>query len=856
MALSAHATAVTEVLTQLGTAVEQGLGSTEVQRRQAADGRNVLPEPRATPLWMEFAAQFKSPLIWLLLVGALVAALMGERADAAVIVVVLLTNALVGTVQERRAARSMAALRKLTEVRIRVVRDGQETSLDARELVRGDVMLLAAGDAVPADARVVDAARLQCAEAALTGESAPVAKSVDPVSEACALSERTSMVYSGTLVTSGRGRAVVVGTGLDTELGRIAHLTTEDDEPTPLETRLSKFGKLLAILAVALFGVVLVVGWARSLPMAEVLMVAISQIVSVVPEGLPIALTVALAVGMRRMVQHKALVRRLSAVETLGCTTVICTDKTGTLTKNEMTVTAAWTPAQGRLGPDALARLEAEPAGRALLDAAIACNDAHLEGDQALGDPTELALLNLARQVGHTSAAPARLGELPFDSTSRMMATAHDGVVFIKGAPDAVATLCAPSDPALASASAMAGTMAGEALRVLAFAKVEGALNVEQGWQGLMGRARLLGLCGELDPPRDGVAEAVRQCQRAGVRVIMLTGDHRQTGLAMARALGIATKDEEAVDLATTPLEEALVESRHCTVFARVQPEQKLRIVEALQARGEVVAMTGDGVNDAPALVRADVGVAMGRGGTQVAREAADLVITDDDFASIVRAVEEGRIVYRNIKKATLLLLASSFAEMVILLVAMAVGLPMPFAAVQILWNNLVTEGTITLNLVMEPGEGDELKHPPIPRNEAIVTRAMWGRLLFLGLVMAGVVLGFYAWRSSLGLPHAQVQTETFTLLAVCEWFNVLNCRSNHTSVFKTSLLKNRWLLGGLVVSNALQAAVIFIPQLNHFFHTVALALSEVFLIGAVASVMLWAEEARKYLARRQARPR
>lgn len=867
-----HSASTSTVVSWLSSAIEAGLSTAEVNTRRAKFGPNTLPDAPAPSLLKQFAAQFKSPLIWLLLVAAGIAFVLKERTDAVVIVVVLVINAAVGTYQERRAARSMAALKKLSLVRARVVREGAESTIDAADLVPGDVVLLAAGDAVPADARVLEAAGLACAEAVLTGESLPVDKRAQEVADDAIVAEQASLVFSGTLVTAGRARVMVVGTGFDTQLGRIAKLTQADDAPTPLENRLAQFGRMLVVLAIVMFVVVMVAGYLRGLPMAEVLMVGISQIVSVVPEGLPVALTVALAVGTRRMAAHKAIVRHLGAVETLGCTTVICTDKTGTLTRNEMTVVKLWLPSQRTLTVTgtgyasvgellengASAQVDAEV--RALIEAGLACNDSKLSQATgtlvALGDPTEAALLVLGQKAKVTFDQP-RTAELPFDSGLRLMATGHGGRTYIKGAPEAVLRLCRLSSAQRTEVDAATEAMSREALRVLAFATLDRPLDATKGFEGMTEQATLLGLCGEIDPPRDGVREAVAACHSAGIRVVMVTGDHQATGLAIAKQLGIAGERDEALEgnafeaLKTSLAPAALAEKlAHVVVFARVQPEQKLHIVEALQGAGAVVTMTGDGVNDAPALVRADVGVGMGEGGTDVAREASAVVVMDDDFGTIVKAVEEGRLVYQNIKKATVLLLSSGVAEMVILVGSIIAGFPMPFAAVQILWNNIVTEGTITLNLVMDPKEGDELTRPPVPRKEAIVPLPALARLLFLGTTMSVLVLGFYWWRRSLGLDFEEVQTETFTLLAVCEWFNVLNCRSEHRSAFTWRLTSNWYLLGGLIASNLLQAAVVYLPFLNGVFHTRPLGWQQVLLIGAVGSVVLWVEELRKLILR------
>ncbi|NPC55899.1 cation-translocating P-type ATPase [Caenimonas soli] len=888
-----HALSARDVLRRLAVRANDGLTGEQVEARRRAHGPNALPEPPPRPVWRLFARQFASPLIYILFAAALMAVALGHHGDAGVILAVVLANALIGTFQEGRAERSMAALRRLAAVQVRVLRNGRESMVEARHLVPGDIVLLAAGDAVGADARLLEESQLQAAEAALTGESVPVSKSAAPLPEATSLADRRNMVYSGTYLTAGRGIGVVVATGPHTEVGRIAGLTQNAAEPqTPLQERIGQFGRVLVAAAFALFVLVVLLGVWRELPLSEVLMVAISQMVSMVPEGLPVAMTIALAVGMQRMAARGVIIRRLSAVETLGSTTVICSDKTGTLTRNEMTVTALWLPPaggqtarridvsgigyrpQGELS-EAGAPVDAQaPALASLLEAAVLCNDAQIlpprdghNGWAVVGDPTEGALLVLAAKAGIDleplrELAP-REAELPFDSDAKLMATRHrlHGAprrVIVKGAPEAVLRLCAGAAPeTLRTAREAADEMAAQALRVLAFAVVEdGTLDPVAGFDALIGRARLLGLAGQIDPPRDEAKAAVADCRAAGIRPVMVTGDHKLTGLAIARALGIARDGDRAVD--GTELErmgeaELRDELPGIAVFARVRPAQKLRIVEALQARGEVVAMTGDGVNDAPALARADVGVAMGITGTEVAKSAARIVITDDNFATIVRAVEQGRVVYGNLKKVILYLFATSIDEVALLLLALLAGFPLPLAAVQILWINIVTEGTLTVNLVMQPADGDEMRRKPVPRDDPLVDRGMLRRVALMALVTVTVTFGWFVWRMGMDTDLAQARTETFTLLAMCQWFNVLNCQSPSRTALGTGLFRNRWLVVGLAASVILQLAVIYVPAMNTLFHTVALPVPVVLLLAGLASAVLAAEELRKFLARASA---
>ncbi|WP_310740758.1 cation-translocating P-type ATPase [Ideonella alba] len=886
-----HALPPAAALQQLGTDAELGLSAEDAARRLTVHGPNTLPEPSTRPYWAIFLRQLRSPLIAILGVAAGLALAMGHLGDAAVIVVVVLINGLLGSLQEGRAERSMAALRQLAAVQVRVWRDGAEQLAPAHALVPGDVLLLAAGDAVAADARLLEAVRLQVAEAALTGESVPVTKTVAAVPEASALADRHCMLHAGTLVTAGRARALVVATGRHTEIGRIAGLTQRAQEPpTPLEQRLERFGRALTLAALGLFALVMALGLWRDMPLAEVLMVAISQMVSMVPEGLPVAMTIALAVGMQRMAARGAIIRRLAAVETLGSTTVICSDKTGTLTRNEMTVVALWLPGdtggqrlqvqgsgyapQGTLlAADGPVQATALPDLHALLRAAVLCNDAQLlpPADGAawriVGDPTEGALLTLAAKAGldvdTTRAATRRLAEQPFDADTQRMATLHPGPDgraqwLIKGSPEAVLRLCGAERPAtLQAARAQAEALAGQALRVLALAVIDAVdpqapSAVDD--SDLVARGRLLGLVGQIDPPREAAPAAVAACQAAGIRPVMVTGDHKLTGLAIARTLGIAGLDDRAVDgpeLERMGEAELLDALPAIAVFARVQPAQKLRIVEALQARGEVVAMTGDGVNDAPALARADVGVAMGRSGTEVAKSAARIVITDDDFATLVHAVAQGRVVYANLKKVILYLFATSVDEVILLLLCLVAGLPLPLVAVQILWINIVTEGTLTVNLVMDPADGDEMRRAPTARDEALFDRRMLLRAALMALSAAAVAFVWFQWRLGVGIALEQARTEVFTLVALTQWFNMLSCRSATLSVFSRRALHNRWLAAGLGLSVVLQAAVLYLPAMNALFHTVPLDGSTLPVLLALAALVLGVEEARKRLMRR-----
>ncbi len=892
-----HSLTVTVAIEKLNSHVALGLSTQEVLERRTQYGTNELPKPKRRSLFSIFSHQFLSPLIYLLLIAAGIAFFLGEANDSIIILVVVVLNALIGTIQEGRAEHSLEALQKMSKLNARVLRDGNERVVEAREIVPGDILVLHSGDAVPADARLANASAFAVAEAALTGESHPVVKTTAHLPEEAPVTDRHNMIYAGTYVTAGRGLAIVTATGTQTEIGKIAHLTTHSRQSkTKLEARIHQFGQQLAFAAGVLFFLVIAIGLWREIPFARIFMIAISQMVSLVPEGLPVAMTIALAMGVQRMARQKTIVRRLPAVETLGSTTVICTDKTGTLTRNEMTVTQLYLPLGKRVisitgagyepkgdfleGGRPFAP-EVEPVLRKLLEAIALCNDAKLlvPDDtnpqwRILGDPTEGALLTLTAKGGFDADAIRskypRLAELPFNSDEKLMATQHSiegrSFVYLKGAPEVllgISGFCDQeggpmplADEVRLEIQAAAKRMADSALRLLAVGYViDKTIDGAKGFGAFSGKVTFLGLVGELDPPREEVAASVKICRNAGIRPVMVTGDHKATGLAIARTLGMSRDGDLAVDGQELDLltEEQLLEKMdRISVFARVHPAQKSRIVEAFQKKGEIVAMTGDGVNDAPALMRANVGVAMGITGTDVAKEAAKIIITDDNFATIVSAVAEGRLVYQNIRKLILFLFVTSIDEVVVLLLALVLGYPMPLAAVQILWINLVTEGALTVNLIMEPAEGDEMDRSPIPSSQPLLDRELLSRIPLMAAASIASTFGWFAYRTSHGVPEDLVRTETFTVLAVCQWFNVLNCRSSTRSAFASGFLNNPWLIGGLVLANGLHLAVIYWKPLGKIFHTVPIEATQFFLIGAVGSLVLWCEELRKWIARRR----
>ncbi len=894
-----HSFSSHEVVEKLGTSVTTGLTEVEAQARLKKFGSNSLPENKRRSFLKIFIHQFQSPLIYLLVIAAGIAFAIGDRKDAIVIIVVVILNALVGSIHEGRAEQSLLSLRKLSKKKARILRDGAESEIEASQVVPGDIIFISGGDAIPADARIIEATSLSVAEASLTGESVPVFKSTNSVSEKAQLADRQNMIFAGTYVTSGRAVGIVTSTGVQNEIGKIAGLTAGAvQQKTQLEIRIQEFGRYVVLVSIAVFILVIVIGFLRGIPFYEIFMLAMSQLVSLVPEGLPVAMTIALAVGVQRMARRGTIVRRLSAVETLGSTTVICTDKTGTLTKNEMTVTSLFLPAGKRTlqvsgigyNPqgDLIEKNEIIKGSTSglllkLAEAIVLCNDSQLLPPdesclnwQVIGDPTEAALLTMALKIG---VAPdvlkktyLRKAEIPFDSQTKMMATQHEikgeQVVYIKGAPEALLEICGSiytengqseitlSVDMMNEVNQAAKKMADSALRVLAVGFVhKGNIDGAKGFLPYAGKVTLIGLIGELDPPRIEVASAVQECRAAGIRPVMVTGDHKATGVAIARTLGISQKNDIAIDgLELDEMSEQTLISKldSISVFARVHPAQKLRIIQALQKKGEVVAMTGDGVNDAPALVSANVGVAMGITGTEVAKEAAKIVITDDNFSTIVAAVSEGRLVYQNIKKLILFLFITSVDEVIVLFLALITGYPPPLAAVQILWINLVSEGALTVNLIMEPPEGDEMKRPPVPANQSLFDRTLLLRMPLMVIASVVSTFGWFIYRSLLGLSVEQVQTETFTVLVLSQWFNVLNCRSATQSIFSGNVLKNPWLLSGLIVGNLLHLLVIYWPPLSRFFHTVPIEPKEFFVIGIIASLVLWVEELRKLYVRRK----
>jgi len=795
-----------------GTA--KGLSSEEAARRLLADGPNeVIQEAGPTP-WRLLLAQFANPMVGLLLLAAIVAGALGELADATAIGVIVLLNAAVGFIQEFRAEKALAALRDLSAPLARVLRDGHSVMVPGREVVVGDWLVLEAGDVVAADARLLDSHSLSSVESALTGESLPAEKSTAPVAPDAALGDRSDCVFSGTAIATGSATAEVIAAGMGTELGRIATLLAGAERgETPLQTRLAAVSRQLLGICLGVVALVGVLGALRGASWLEVLLTSVSLAVAAVPEGLPAVVTIALAVGVQRMAARHVLVRRLPAVETLGCTTVICTDKTGTLTTGAMRARDLW--AQDR---------------EALLYAAAACCDAELgdgeDGAGSVGDPTEIALLLAARERGierdAIESSRPRASVNPFDADRKRMSIFRaDGKLYAKGALSSLMPLCTDGRAGAATAEA---DMAARGLRVLAVAIGDAAEERD---------LTLLGLVGIADPPRPEATAAVAAARRAGIRTVMITGDHEVTARAIARELGVLAEGDDPAEV----------------VHARVTPEDKIDIVRAWKSRGEIVAMTGDGVNDAPAIREAHVGVAMGIAGTPVTREAAAIILTDDNFASIVEGVREGRAIYDNIRKTVVYLLTGNAAELIVMLGAALVGLPAPLLPIQLLWINLVTDGLPALALVIDPPDRDALARPPRPPSEPILGRPEWTSVVATGLLEAAVVLGVYVWGyRTFGAEIAR--TLAFNTLVASELLRVFSARSVKRIFWEVGAFTNLKLLLVIALSAALQAGLHLLPEASELFALTKLSVSQWGVALVMGLVPVTLVEVRKLVSR------
>jgi len=874
---AAHAEPLESILSNLQTDRERGLTADDVTARLAQFGPNRLAESAPEPWWIKLLVQFNQLVVWILIAAAVVSGLLGDWTDTIAIAAIVILNGALGYFQEARAAQALDALRKMSAPMCKVLRDGTLHTVSAADLVPGDVLLIEAGDHISADARLLTAYSLLVQEAALTGESVPVGKNASQnLSEDASIGDRSNMLHMGTVAVGGKATAVVTGTGMQTELGHIAGLLQrQKTEITPLQRRLEELGRILIFVCLGLVSVIFLLQVLRGGTLLDTFLVAVSLAVAAVPEGLPAVVTVTLALGLQRMVKRNALIRKLPSVETLGSVTVICSDKTGTLTRNEMTVRELYVSGAGfnvsgggygdtgEIQPSGTTTLTPELEAdlfQALVIGAV-CNNAEVTRDaetseyQVIGDPTEAALIVVARKRGYTHAEhhPGEtVHENPFDSDRKIMSVmvrrrSGETVLLAKGAPEMVLRRCTMerisgqllplSDSRREEILRVNGDLAARALRVLALA--DRAQPPAPGTSDQEQELTFVGLVGMIDPPRDEVKAAVARCRVAGIRPIMITGDHPETALAIARELGIATGDQHAITGHTVNTwdAETLQSNVHqVAVFARVSAEHKLKIVEALRHCGEVVAMTGDGVNDAPAVQAADIGIAMGITGTDVTKEASDMVLTDDNFNSIVNAVEEGRGIFDNIQKFVLFLLACNAGEVLFMFLATLIGWPIPLHAIQVLWINLITDGIPALALAMEPTEKDVMQRPPRPPQAPVIGKQDGIRILLHGLLISCIGLIAFAVVYQGDQAHLEeARTTSFCVMAFTQLFYAIACRSATRTMLELGPFTNPTLFYAIALSALLQVIVVTVPVFHPILETTALPLADWYWIVGLA---------------------
>ncbi len=881
---------------ELGGDVRKGLSKDEAGRRLEKYGYNELKEKEKESLWVKIAKQLKDFLVLTLIAASIVSGLVGEISDAIVIIAIVIVNAVLGVVQEGKAEKAMEALQRMSAPNARVLREGHISIIPAKNLVPGDVVLIEAGDSIPADLRLIESVNLKVEEASLTGESVPSEKDAGKTFDTeMPIGDRVNMAYMSTIVTYGRGKGMVVRTGANTEIGRIAEaIQSFEDETTPLQIKLNELGKWLGLACLVICAIVFAIGMIRGGELLEMFLVSVSLAVAAIPEGLPAVVTIVLALGMKRMVQRNAIVRKLLAVETLGCVTVICSDKTGTLTQNEMTVIRAYTggtvykisgqgynPAGEFTADDSKADPEQEPALKLLLTSGVLCNDSTLEKKDEqeglwgiIGDPTEGALVVAGAKAGYDKAAIneelERIEEIPFDSERKMMTTFHRGltegkiVSFTKGAPDIILNKCTRilhngkvielTEDLKQQIAKVNSTFAGEALRVLAFTyreydRLPEAISSDNIEKDLI----FIGLMGMIDPARIEAYEAIKTCKAAGIKPVMITGDHRDTAVAIARDLGLM--DESAGVLTGSELDKIsdgeLYDSVEDTsVYARVSPEHKVRIVETLKKRGHIAAMTGDGVNDAMALKKGDIGVSMGITGTDVAKGTADIILMDDNFATIVSAVEEGRIIYSNIRKFVFFLLSCNIAEILIIFLSILFNMPIPLIPIQLLWLNLVSDSFPALALGTEKGEPDIMSRRPRDTKEPILNKSLTAGIIVLSIAQTISVLMAFRWALSNYRQDLEIaRTVAFTTLVVVELVMAYTCRSERYPLLKLGFLTNKALVWATLTSFVLMLAVLYVPFLQPIFKTVPLGLMDWGVIFAVSFIPIVAGEIYKVFA-------
>jgi Ca2+-transporting ATPase len=859
-----HVQAPVAILELLGVDPRSGLDPEEARKRLTAFGHNRIRDIGRPNPFRIIANQFRDFTIWVLIASAFIAGFLGEPQDIAAILAIVLLNGALGFAQEFRAEKAIAALKSLAIPHAAVRRGGSRTDVPTSELVPGDIVWIEAGNRVPADLRLLELTKLEIDESPLTGESRPVGKVSETLDEPeLFLGDRRNMAFTGTLVTNGHGLGVVVATGMETELGRIASLLhVRVDRRTPLESHLDRFGREISLGVLGLCAILFFVGIARHEKPIPMFLTALSLAVAAIPEALPVVVKITLSLGARKMARNNVLVRALSAVETLGSVTTICTDKTGTLTQNRMNA--------GLIIPfDGEGVRKSQVIMAHLFEAMALNNDVSVERNGTLkGDPTEIALLVAAGKSGfpkdRTEANMPRIAEIPFSTDRNRMSTIHERpegrILFSKGAPERILEVC--NDPKLESSKdtrdAILGEvrrMASDGLRVLAFAYTDTPETIRRILDsGKEENLTFLGLVGLEDPPRPEAADAVRTCREAGIRVVMITGDHPETAGSIARRLGILDGSENDILLTGKELERlSMDEYETCVqdirVYARVSPEEKLKIVTALKNRGECVAMTGDGINDAPALQRSDIGIAMGLSGTDVAREASHMILLDDNFASIVSAVKEGRRIYDNIRKFVRYVLTGNAGEIGTILLAPVLGLPMPLLPIQILWVNLVTDGLPGIALAVEPEERDTLLRPPRPREEGIVSMGMVAHISAMGLLIASLTLLSQYWALRTGSPHWQ--SMTFTVLTLSQMFHILSIRIERETTLGRNFFTNRVLIGSVGLTILLQTAILYSPVLNRVFRTHPLTGTELVASIILSSLLFPAVEIEKWIRRK-----
>ena len=855
-----HEKDIEEIFEELDTKKE-GLSDKEAEKRLHEYGYNEIKEGKKISAVKIFLQQFNSSVVYILIAALIISIFVGERIDAIVIGIILVLNALFGFYQEYRAERSIEALKKMSSLKATVIRSGKEKEINANLLVLGDLLILSEGNKIPADSRIFEEYNLQTQEASLTGESTPVKKEVKALAEKTPLADRINMVFSGTVISSGKGKAIVTGTGMGSEIGKIAKLIQEtEDEKTPLQKKLNQLGRWLGIATVLISVIVFLGGILKGENLVEFFIVAVALAVAAIPEGLPAVVTIGLSIGSQRMIKRNALIRKLPSVETLGSATVICADKTGTLTKNEMTVKKIYTnnkiidvTGSGYEKKGEFFHDNKKISGKEielLLKIGALNNDASLNGGNIIGDPTEASLIVSAAKAGikklDLEKKHKRIDEIPFSSERKIMTTIHnfnrEKLAFVKGAPEIVLKNCNSiyengkvkklSEKKRKEILEINKSFANSALRVLGFA-----------FKTVMDKKRMeknltfVGLQGMIDPPREDVKEAIKRAKKAGIKVIMITGDYEITAKSIAEAIGIEGKCITGKDLNGIKEKELQKQVEDISIYARVDPEHKIKIVNALKKNGHIVAMTGDGVNDAPALKKADIGTAMGITGTDVAKEASDMILTDDNFTSIVNAVEEGRGIYDNIKKFVEYLLSSNLGEVLTLFIAIMLGFPLPLIAIMILWINLVTDGLPALALSVDPSDPNIMDRKPRNPKERIISNPIIVRMVIVGVVMMiGTLAIFKLYNPETNLMYAQ--TMAFSTLMFYQMFNVLNCRSEFNSLFKIGVFTNMKLWGAILISVLMQILVIHSP-LSAFFKTVPLTLMDWAYVVLVGSTVL-----------------